>query len=229
MADHPGKHRRTRTIRCCRRPWRSGRSRCWSASCRGICRSSIEINRRFLEHVARCWPGDREAPAADVADRGRRRRSRCAWPTWPSSAAIRSTASPPCTAGWCRRRWLPDFHRLWPERFNNKTNGVTPRRWLLQANPRLARLITRTIGDRLDHRPRPAPRAGAIGRAMPRSAQSSCAIKRANKERLARVIAETTGVARRPGFAVRRPGQAHSRVQAAAAQSSCTSCTSICA
>ena len=39
-----------------------------------------------------------------------------------------------------------DFHRLWPERFNNKTNGVTPRRWLAQANPELARLVTECIG-----------------------------------------------------------------------------------
>ena len=42
---------------------------------------------------------------------------------------------------------VPDFYELWPERFNNKTNGVTPRRWLLNANPGLAELITETIGD----------------------------------------------------------------------------------
>ena len=41
----------------------------------------------------------------------------------------------------------PDFHRLYPERFNNKTNGVTPRRWLLHANRALASLITKTIGE----------------------------------------------------------------------------------
>src|SRR6185436_5682898 len=41
----------------------------------------------------------------------------------------------------------PDFHKLWPERFNNKTNGVTPRRWLLHANRPLASLITKAIGD----------------------------------------------------------------------------------
>jgi glycogen phosphorylase len=40
-----------------------------------------------------------------------------------------------------------DFHRLFPKKFNNKTNGVTPRRWLLQANPELAALITEAIGD----------------------------------------------------------------------------------
>jgi starch phosphorylase len=40
-----------------------------------------------------------------------------------------------------------DFHELWPERFNNKTNGVTPRRWLASSNPELAELITEQIGD----------------------------------------------------------------------------------
>ncbi len=41
---------------------------------------------------------------------------------------------------------LPDFFELWPERFNNKTNGITPRRWLLKANTGLAELISKTIG-----------------------------------------------------------------------------------
>ena len=42
---------------------------------------------------------------------------------------------------------LHDFDELWPEKFNNKTNGVTPRRFMRLANPRLASLITRDIGD----------------------------------------------------------------------------------
>jgi starch phosphorylase len=41
-----------------------------------------------------------------------------------------------------------DFYALWPHKFNNKTNGVTPRRWLAACNPELASLITETIGDR---------------------------------------------------------------------------------
>lgn len=43
---------------------------------------------------------------------------------------------------------LRDFAEFWPARFNNKTNGITPRRWLLKANPRLAQLVTDAIGDR---------------------------------------------------------------------------------
>src|SRR5690606_1107913 len=47
-----------------------------------------------------------------------------------------------------REKVLPDFAEMWPERFNNKTNGVTPRRWILMANPRLADAISRRIGRR---------------------------------------------------------------------------------
>jgi glycogen phosphorylase len=43
---------------------------------------------------------------------------------------------------------VPDFAELWPQRFSNKTNGVAPRRWLLKANPGLAALLTRTVGER---------------------------------------------------------------------------------
>ena len=56
-------------------------------------------------------------------------------------------ASPRCIPILSETSLVPDFYQLWPERFNNKTNGVTQRRWLLKANPRLAHLITHTIGD----------------------------------------------------------------------------------
>jgi len=46
-----------------------------------------------------------------------------------------------------KRGLFGDFYALWPHKFNNKTNGVTPRRWLAASNPELSRLITETIGD----------------------------------------------------------------------------------
>src|SRR5262249_51186994 len=46
-----------------------------------------------------------------------------------------------------KKQVLPDFAELYPERFNNKTNGVTPRRWLLLCNPGLAQLVTSRIGE----------------------------------------------------------------------------------
>lgn len=45
-----------------------------------------------------------------------------------------------------KKNLAPDFYEMWPERFNNKTNGITPRRWLLSANPELADLISSKIG-----------------------------------------------------------------------------------
>src|SRR5262249_56080167 len=66
-----------------------------------------------------------------------------------------------------RSRTLRDFAEMFPERFGNQTNGVTPRRWLLSANPALARLITEAVGPgwvtHLERRRRPGPPAGAPG------------------------------------------------------------------
>jgi starch phosphorylase len=96
-----------------------------------------------------------------------------------------------------RTTLAPDFAELWPDRFNNKTNGVTQRRWLLGANPALADLIRTTIGDgwitRLEEL-----------RALERHAQDAAfqaevaGIKRANKERLARLIRSHSRVRANP-------------------------------
>ena len=55
-----------------------------------------------------------------------------------------------------RTTTVKDLAEMFPERFNNKTNGVTPRRWLLLANPALAGMHHRRDRRRLDHRPRPS-------------------------------------------------------------------------
>jgi glycogen phosphorylase len=92
----------------------------------------------------------------------------------------------------------PDFVNLWPDRFNNKTNGVTPRRWLVQANPDLAGLISSRIGDRwitdLDALGELEASAGdAVFR------DDFMQVKRSNKERLARLIARTMQLDVDPG------------------------------
>ena len=68
------------------------------------------------------------------------------------------------------------------------TNGVTPRRWLAQANPGLAALIDRHIGSRLAARPGPAARACSRWPTMPAFRSEFLAVKRANKQRLAEHI-----------------------------------------
>ena len=87
------------------------------------------------------------------------------------------------------RRSSTTSTQLWPEKFNNKTNGVTPRRWLLQANPRLARADHRgASGPGWDDRPRRSSRRLeplADDAAFRRRFRE---VKRANKERLAAIV-----------------------------------------
>ena len=92
-----------------------------------------------------------------------------------------------------KKTLVPDFAKLWPERFNNKTNGVAHRRWVLKANPGLSQLLNRTIGDGwiLDFdRVRPFERLAEEGAARAEFRD----IKRENKQRLAKLIQQTTGV-----------------------------------
>jgi starch phosphorylase len=88
---------------------------------------------------------------------------------------------------------LSDFHALWPDKFQNKTNGVTPRRWIALANPRLARLVSDAIGDgwvnRLDELKRLEPLAGDAG-----FGEQWREVKRANKEEFAAYVRQRTGI-----------------------------------
>ena len=116
-----------------------------------------------------------------------------------------------------RTRVLRDFAELFPERFNNKTNGVTPRRWLQQANPSLSRLITQAIGDDwitdLDEL-RAAPAAGRRRR-FPRTVPRRQARGQGRVRRLAQAALRP---GRRSRYDLRQPDQTHPRVQAPAAQ-----------
>jgi starch phosphorylase len=91
-----------------------------------------------------------------------------------------------------------DFHRLWPDKIVNMTNGVTPRRWLNQANPALAHLITRHIGrgwlKDLDQLRRLTPLAEDAA-----FREHFARVKRDNKARLAQVIKQRLGIAVDPG------------------------------
>ena len=87
-----------------------------------------------------------------------------------------------------------DFYRIWPEKFNNKTNGVTQRRWLSHCNPRLRDLLNETIGTELGIR---SGRNFASWLRSPTtriSETAGAAVKLANKQRLADYVKENTGV-----------------------------------
>jgi starch phosphorylase len=105
-----------------------------------------EINRRFLNDVRRRYPGDESrVQRVSLIEEGPTRRVRMAHLAVVGSHSTNGVAA--IHSDLLRTRVLRDFAELFPERFNNKTNGVTPRRWLQQCNPALSRLITEAIGD----------------------------------------------------------------------------------
>ncbi|MBV8803931.1 MAG: glycogen/starch/alpha-glucan phosphorylase, partial [Sinobacteraceae bacterium] len=104
-----------------------------------------EINRRFLDDVRRKYPGDEGRVArVSMIEEGPTRRVRMAYLAVVGSHSTNGVAA--IHSELLRTRVLSDFAEMFPERFSNKTNGVTPRRWLQQANPALTRLITEAIG-----------------------------------------------------------------------------------
>jgi glycogen phosphorylase len=105
-----------------------------------------EINGRFLEHVSSVCPGDPGLlKRVSLIEESKPQQVRMPNLAMVGSHSINGVSA--IHTGLVKTSLAPDLYRLWPERFNNKTNGITPRRWLLKANPELAGLVTATIGD----------------------------------------------------------------------------------
>src|SRR5512133_2701171 len=145
-----------------------------------------EVNRRFLVEARAKHVVDEAAVARmSLIEEGPVKQVRMANLAVVGSRSVNGVAA--LHTELLKRELLRDFHALWPERFNNKTNGVTPRRWILAANPELARAVTEAIGpgwitdaERLREL---EPLAGDAGfRRLFRG------IKRENKERLAGIV-----------------------------------------
>jgi glycogen phosphorylase len=104
-----------------------------------------EINHRHLDEVRRAFPNDEERlQRMSLIEEGPVRKVRMANLAVVGSHSTNGVAA--IHTQLLKTRVLNDFNEMFPDRFNNKTNGVTPRRWLQQANPFLSELITRTIG-----------------------------------------------------------------------------------
>ena len=105
-----------------------------------------EINARFLSEVARRWPGDGERMRRmSIVEEEGERYVRMAYLAIVGSFSVNGVAE--LHSHLLKEGLFHDFYELWPEKFNNKTNGVTPRRWLGSSNPRLTRLLRETIGE----------------------------------------------------------------------------------
>ncbi len=106
-----------------------------------------EINHQFLRKVITRWPGDLARMARmSIIEEGASKQVRMAHLATVGSHSVNGVAK--LHSELVRHELLRDFYELYPERFNNKTNGVTPRRWLLYANPRLSHLIAGLLGPR---------------------------------------------------------------------------------
>ena len=105
-----------------------------------------EINRRLLDEVRVRFPGDGgRAERVSLVEEGAHRKIRMANLAIVGSHSTNGVAA--VHSKLLRTTTVRDLAEMFPERFSNKTNGVTPRRWLLKANPGLARVITEAIGD----------------------------------------------------------------------------------
>jgi len=151
-----------------------------------------EINARLLAEVEARWPGDIDRMRRmSIIDEDHQKHVRMAHLAIAGSHAVNGVSK--LHSELVRTRLVPDFAELSPGKFRNVTNGVTPRRWLLRANPGLARVI----GDRIGWgwvRDLEALRELEPAAEDPEFRAAFRAAKRANKERLARVVAKTSGV-----------------------------------
>jgi glycogen phosphorylase len=106
----------------------------------------FEINARFLKQLNEHAPGDAaRAARMSLIDESGERKVRMAHLAIVGSHAINGVAG--LHSELLRTDLLADYCELWPEKFSNKTNGVTPRRWLQLANPGLSRLISASLGE----------------------------------------------------------------------------------
>ena len=149
-----------------------------------------EINRRFCEDVRRKYEENAEAKIAKMAIiyDGQVKMAHLAI---IGSHAVNGVAA--LHTEILKKQELRDFYEMYPEKFSNKTNGITQRRWLLHANPELAEWVTEKIGDRWITDLSQIEKLAVY--AEDKKAQSEfMAIKRHNKERLARYIFEHNGI-----------------------------------
>ncbi|MDH4124574.1 MAG: glycogen/starch/alpha-glucan phosphorylase [Gammaproteobacteria bacterium] len=149
-----------------------------------------EINARFIDEVGRRWPGDNDViRRMSLIHEGSEPMIRMSFLAIVGSFSVNGVAelhSKLLTEGLFR-----DFAELWPQKFNNKTNGVTQRRWLAACNPHLAKLISATIGSNWITDLTQLRKLSAV--ADDSSFQQTWrAIRLANKQRLADDIAEKT-------------------------------------
>ncbi len=151
-----------------------------------------EINRRFLRDVAVRYLGDENRMRKmSIIEEDTEKRIRMAHLAIVGSHSVNGVAA--LHSRLLKEKELKDFDEMYPGKFNNKTNGITPRRWLLAGNPRLSDLITSRIGNEwakdLDQLRKIEPFIEDQG-----FVKEWKAVKLANKEQLSKIILDNTGI-----------------------------------
>ena len=145
-----------------------------------------EINQRFLRQVQIRWPFDHDRiRRMSLIEEGAEKKVRMAHLAVVGSHSVNGVAE--LHSNLLKRDALRDFAEMFPERFNNKTNGVTPRRWLKLCNPGLSNLITSRIGEEWVTDLEQLSKLEAFVD-DPEFAGTFREVKRANKEALARHV-----------------------------------------
>jgi glycogen phosphorylase len=152
----------------------------------------FEINARFMRLVANKWPGDTDRQRRmSIVEEGGESHVRMAYLAIVGSNSVNGVAA--LHTDLLKAGLFRDFCELWPGKFNNKTNGVTQRRWMALCNPGMSKLIDDAIGGtwrtELSDLRRLAPKAKDKA-----FREAWMAVKRANKERLAEVVRRECGV-----------------------------------
>jgi glycogen phosphorylase len=153
----------------------------------------FDINARLMQTVEQKWPGDVEKKrACSLIDEGGAKAVRMANLSVVGSHTVNGVAA--LHTDLLKKLLFPEFNELYPGKFQNKTNGITPRRWLLYCNPNLSALITRVLGSNA------WVRNLDLLRGLEKLADDAAfqrefmGIKRANKVALAHVIKTECGI-----------------------------------
>jgi starch phosphorylase len=152
----------------------------------------FEINKNFLDEVELKWPGDlNKKRVLSLIEEGHEQMIRMAHLSVVGSHSVNGVAA--LHTELLKKQLFPEFDDLYPGKFNNKTNGITPRRWLVACNPRLADLITRNIGSGWE-RDLDKLRALEPLAEDPSFREQFMDVKQANKQRLAERILDECGL-----------------------------------
>ena len=149
----------------------------------------FEINKHFMDEVEAKWPGDvQKKQTLSLIEEGPVQMIRMAHLSVVGGHSVNGVAA--LHTQLLKSNLFPEFDQLYPGKFNNKTNGITPRRWLLACNPRLSGLITSKIGHGWE-RDLDALRGLEPFAEDPSFQADFMAIKLQNKIDLARIIKDT--------------------------------------